>query len=146
MGESATKRLPQVNFPSAVERAVGGGQLRHQRDPDVALVREDIRWFGQPLSRVTPTADRKAHPQTTPPEVVVKVIEAALSNPIWGCCKLAEDLKHQNILISSPTVQKILIRERIGSRRERATRVLELAERGHELTLQQSLQIKRIMR
>ena len=121
MGESVTKRLPIDDFPNSVECAVGVGQLRRQRNPNVDLASEGMRWFGQPLSRVSPSSDRKAHPQTTPPEVVVKVIEAALSNPIWGCCKLAEDLKHQNILISSPTVQKILIRERIGSRRERAS-------------------------
>ena len=75
-------------------------------------------------------------PATTPPEVVDKEIVATLDDPIWGCCRLAEELKRKNILISSPTVQKILIKQRIGSRRERATRVLERAEQSHPLTPQ----------
>lgn len=146
MGETVTKRLTVDNFSNAVEHVVSVGPSRRQPAQSVDLAGQGTRWFGQPLSRVTPSLDRKVHPQTTPPEVANKVIEAALNNPIWGCCKLAEELKLQNILISSPTVQKILIKQRIGSRRERATRVLELAEQGHALTLKQSLQIKRIMR
>lgn len=146
MGETVTKRLPVDDFSNAVEHVVGVGPSRRQSAQSADLAGQDTRWFGQPLSRVAPSLDRKVHPQTTPPEVAKKVIEAALNNPIWGCCKLAEELKQQNILISSPTVQKILIKQRIGSRRERATRVLELSEQGHALTLKQSLQIKRIMR
>lgn len=146
MEETVTKRLSVDNFSNVVDQAVGVGPSKSRRAQNVDLGGEDTRWFGQPLSRVPPSLDRKAHPQTTPPEVANKVIEAALNNPIWGCCKLAEELQQQNILISSPTVQKILIRQRIGSRRERATRVLELAEQGHVLTAKQRLQIKRIMR
>lgn len=146
MSESVTKRFPVDNFSNAVEHAVGGGTSRLQPAQNVDLAGEGARWFRQPLSRVPAILHRKVHPQTTPPEVANKVIEVALSNPIWGCCKLAEELKHDNILISSPTVQKILIKQRIGSRRERATRVLELAEQGHALSPKQSLQIRRIMR
>jgi hypothetical protein len=146
MAETDTKRLSVDNFSTVVDLAVGVRPSKSQPAQNVDLARELARWFGQPLSRVPPKLDRKVHPQTTPPEVASKVIEAALNNPVWGCCKLAEELKQQNILISSPTVQKILIKQRIGSRRERAARILELAEQGYALTLKQSLQIKRIMR
>jgi hypothetical protein len=67
-------------------------------------------------------AKRKTHPQTTPPEVAKKVIEFALQYPNLGCCKLADELKHHNILLSSPTIQKILLRQRLGSRQERIAR------------------------
>ncbi len=144
MSESVTKRCPVENFSNAVEHGVGSSRLQPAQNADRSG--ESAVWFRQPLSSVPTNFDRKAHPQTTPPEVANEVIEAALNNPIWGCCKLAEELKQQNILISSPSVQKILIKQRIGSRRERATRVLEFAAQGQALTLKQSLQIKRIMR
>ena len=136
MAETFTKRFPEDNFSNEVE--LGGGIVPSVRRPaqNAGVVVDGGRWFGQPLVRVPTNLDRKAHPQTTPPEVVNKVIEAALDDPIWGCCRLAEELKRKNILISSPTVQKILIRQRIGSRLERATRVLERAEQGHPLTPQ----------
>ena len=146
MAETFTKRFPEDNFSNDVEHGVGVRSSRRRPAQNVGVVAEGGRWFGQPLVRVPTNLDRKAHPQTTPPEVVDKEIVAALDDPIWGCCRLAEELKRKNILISSPTVQKILIKQRIGSRRERATRVLERAEQGHPLTPKQSAQIKRIMR
>ena len=146
MAETFIKRFPEDNFSNDVEHGVGVRPSQRRPAQNVAVVAEGGRWFGQPLVRIPTNLDRKAHPQTTPPEVVNKVIEAALDDPIWGCCRLAEELERKNILISSPTVQKILIRQRIGSRRERATRVLERVEQGHPLTPKQSLQIKRIMR
>jgi hypothetical protein len=145
MAQTITKRLFPNGYPIAVERTQSSVQVHPMRSSD-ALLAESARWFGQPLSHVWPNSDRKVHPQTTPPEVAGKVIDAALGNPVWGCCRLAEELKQHNILISSPTVQKILIKQRMGSQLERATRVLELAEQGQRLTLQQSLQVKRIMR
>jgi hypothetical protein len=36
----------------------------------------------------------------------------------WGWCKLAEEINQNNILINSPTVQNILVKQRMGSPRE----------------------------
>jgi hypothetical protein len=146
MADTITKRLSLDDYPTVVEHTSGVGRVRHPPSSNDSLSPESVRWFGQPLSRVWRVADRKLHPQTTPPEVAGKVIDAALSNPVWGCCRLAEELKQHNILISSPTVQKILIKQRMGSQLERANRVLELAAQGHPITLQQSAQVKRILR
>lgn len=88
---------------------------------------------------------RKAHPQKTPSEVAATVIEFSLCNPIWGCCQLAKKLKQRNILISSPTVQKILINQQMGSQRERAARILERGRAGQALTSFQMLQVERIL-
>lgn len=68
----------------------------------------------------------RTHPQTTPPEVVEKVIETSLEHPTWGCTKVSDYLRLQQVSVSSPTVQKILIQYDMGSRYER---LLKLEER-----------------
>ena len=35
----------------------------------------------------------KSHPQTTPPEVVEKILDLSLNNPMWGCVRLSNQLK-----------------------------------------------------
>lgn len=80
----------------------------------------------------------KSHPQTTPPEVVEKVLALSLAHPAWGCVRLSDFLKLQGISLSSPTVQNILIKHEMGSRYER---LLKLEERAAtepiELTAEQ---------
>lgn len=40
----------------------------------------------------------KTHPQTTPPEVVERVLALSLEQPGWGCYKLSDYLKFQSIV------------------------------------------------
>ncbi len=61
----------------------------------------------------------KNHPQTTPPEVVKKILDLALKHPAWGCNRLEGLLKAEGIFISNVTIQKILIKHNLGSRYER---------------------------
>lgn len=103
-------------------------------------------WFGQPMNITTTSTSHPLHPQTTPPEIAAKIIEVSLSRPLLGCCKLAELLRHNSILISSPTVQKILIKHQLASRHDRAIRVLALARSGRELSATQKIQVERILR
>ena len=113
---------------------------------DMTAKRTDTNWWlRQPLSQSEAFAERKIHPQTTPPEIVTAVIEASLSNPLWGCCKLAVQLKKRSILISSPTIQKILIKQQLASSRDRALRLIEMAQNGQILSPFQTLQIERIL-
>jgi len=49
-----------------------------------------------------------SHPQTTPPEIVDKIIKLSFNHPAWGCGKISSMLKLEGTLISSPTVQNIL--------------------------------------
>ena len=39
----------------------------------------------------------KSHPQITPPEVVEKILELSLANPMWGCVRLSDQLKLMGI-------------------------------------------------
>lgn len=59
------------------------------------------------------------HPQTTSPENEQKVIELSFTHPGWGCTKLSDLLKLEGISVSSPTVQKILIRHGMASKYDR---------------------------
>ena len=58
----------------------------------------------------------KSHPFTTPPEVVEKILTLSLEYPAWGCVRLSDYLKLQGVSVSSPVIQKILIKHQMGSR------------------------------
>ena len=80
----------------------------------------------------------KSHPQTTPPETVEKILELSLANPMWGCVRLSDQLKLMGISVSSPTIQKILIRHDMGSKYQRLLKLEEKAlEQEIELTPEQ---------
>ena len=69
----------------------------------------------------------KSHPQTTTPEVVERILELSLSNPMWGCVRLSDQLKLVGISVSSPTIQKILLANDLGSKYQRLLRLEEKA-------------------
>ena len=80
----------------------------------------------------------KTHPQTTPPEVEEKIIATSLTHPTWGCCRLSSYLKLADIFVSSPTIQKILIRHGMASRYERLLKLEErVLETKIDLTVEQ---------
>jgi transposase InsO family protein len=72
----------------------------------------------------------KSHPQTTPPEVVEKILSLSLANPMWGCVRLSDHLKLEGVSVSSPTIQKILIKHGMGSKYERLLKLEEQALDG----------------
>lgn len=80
----------------------------------------------------------KSHPFTTPPEVEEKILELSLEHPGWGCVRLSDWLKLEGISVSSPTVQRILIKHEMGSRYDRWLKLEERqASEGIELTGEQ---------
>ncbi len=80
----------------------------------------------------------KSHPQTTPPEVVEKILSLSLQHPGWGCVKLSDMLKLQGINVSSPTIQNILIKNNMGTKYERLLKLEEKAAKEPiELTAEQ---------
>jgi transposase InsO family protein len=80
----------------------------------------------------------KSHPQTTPPEIVERVIALSLEHPTRGCVFLSDRLKLEGISVSSPTVQNILIKNGLGSRYERLLKLEERAATQEiELTAEQ---------
>lgn len=76
----------------------------------------------------------KSHPQTTPQKVVEKILDLSVSNPMWGCVRLSYQLKLMGVSVSSPTIQKILIKHELGSKYQR---LLKLEEKAldNEITL-----------
>lgn len=64
-------------------------------------------------------------PLTTPQEIVEKLIDLSLSNPMCGCVRLSDELRLRGASLSSPTIQKMLIKHGIGNRYERLLRFEE---------------------
>lgn len=60
-----------------------------------------------------------SHPDTKDPETVQKILAIALEYPAWGCTKMSDHLKLQGVSVSSPTVQKILIRNNLATKHDR---------------------------
>ena len=86
----------------------------------------------------------KSQPHATTPETEAKILEASFAHPSWGCVKLSDYLKLQGVSVSSPTVQKILIRNDIGSVYERWMKVEQRhLEDGIELTAEQVAKIEK---
>jgi transposase InsO family protein len=80
----------------------------------------------------------KTHPQTTPPEVVDKLLALSMANPTRGCVWLSDKLKLEGISVSSPTVQDLLIKHGLGKRYDRLLKLEEKAAReALELTAEQ---------
>lgn len=76
-----------------------------------------------------------SHPATTSPETVDQILALSLRNPAWGCCRLSAQLKLQGVSVSSPTIQKILIKNGLASKYERLLRLEEQAlDQAVELT------------
>lgn len=65
----------------------------------------------------------RPHPLKTSPEIISKIINLSLANPEWGCNRIALIMRSEDINISSPTVQKILVKEMLGSVAQRLFRV-----------------------
>ncbi len=80
----------------------------------------------------------KTHPQTTPPEVVERLLTLSLQYPGWGCGKLSDYLRLQGVAVSGPTIQDLLTKHGLGSKYERLPRLEEQAlKEGIELTAEQ---------
>ncbi|GIV81334.1 MAG: IS481 family transposase [Anaerolineae bacterium] len=86
----------------------------------------------------------QAHPFTTPPEVVERILALSLEHPAWGCTRLSDMLKLEGVSVSSPTVQNILIKHGMGSKYERLLKLEEqAAQQVIELSAEQVAQIEK---
>ena len=61
----------------------------------------------------------KSHPLTTPPSQIEQILDLALRHPAYGCSKLESLLAVNGKRLSNVTIQKILKKHRLGTRRER---------------------------
>jgi len=72
----------------------------------------------------------KSNPRTTPGQVAKRIVEISLEHPQWGCIRVAQQLQTEGTAISSPTVQKILIKNQIATIKDRWCRLEELFIQG----------------
>lgn len=80
----------------------------------------------------------KTHPQTTPEDVVERVLALSAEQPKWGCVRLSAMLRVNGINISSVTVQNILIKHGLASHYDRLLALEKRAlENGIELQPEQ---------
>jgi len=70
-----------------------------------------------------------AHPLTTPQSLVDTIIELSQTHPSWGCYRISKHLSLFGFSVSGPTVQKILNRNGMGTRKDRG---LALEQRALE--------------
>lgn len=80
----------------------------------------------------------KSHPQTTPAEVVERILELSLSHPSKGCKYISDLLKLEGRYVSGPTVQNILDKHEMGTRFQRLLKLEQChLETGLDLTAEQ---------
>lgn len=72
------------------------------------------RWEGQPPSPAS---------SVTRKELCEAIERLALEQPAWGCDRIAYFLSFDGRMVSSPTVQKILIERGLGRKAQREERV-----------------------
>jgi hypothetical protein len=73
-------------------------------------------------SRICPPI-HTTHPQTTPPEIVERILTLSWQYPGWGCHKLSGYLRLHGIAVSGPTIQGILTKQGLGTKYERLLRL-----------------------
>ncbi len=62
----------------------------------------------------------KFHPKTTTSKTEKKIISISQNHPRWGCYRISDHLKTKGISVSGPTIQKILTKNSLGTRYQRA--------------------------
>jgi transposase InsO family protein len=86
----------------------------------------------------------KTHPQTTPPDVVQRLLELSLAHPTRGCNWLHDRLQLEGVNVSAPTIQNLLNKHDLGSRYARLLKLESQAcQREIELTPEQVVWIEK---
>lgn len=68
----------------------------------------------------SPRRERRRHPHALPDELPQRVLALAREYPEWGCDRISHYLKLKGSKISPTTIQKILTRNGLRTRGERA--------------------------
>ena len=80
-----------------------------------------------------PPVPKKHHPRETPDHVVEAVLELSAANPAWGSKRLEDELCAQGIVLSNFTVQKILKKQKLGTRFQRFLALETMLLAGEEM-------------
>lgn len=79
-----------------------------------------------------------SHPQTTSPETTEKILSLSLENPAYGCGRISDMLRLENISVSKVTVQHILTKNGLKTMYDRLLKLEEKALNDKiELTAEQ---------
>jgi len=78
-----------------------------------------------------------SHPHATPPDTIEEILRLCLTHPSWGCDRLSDHLAKNGANISSQTVQNILNRENVGTKRDRWLLLEKRQKQELELTGEQ---------
>lgn len=131
--------------PSALEAAVRQAQARDRRElelialaQELGSVAEACRRFGVDRSVYYRAVKRKRDadgtrarsPLAKPVTLENKILGLCVEYPDWGCDRLAWYLTLKADAVSSPTVQKILIRHGLGKVAQRRALAARLEEEG----------------
>lgn len=86
----------------------------------------------------------KHHPQTTPSDIIERIIELSLIYPNFGCARLRDILKSEAINISAPTLQRILTKNGMRTVNDRIIKLEEKYSQKLELNAEQIAAIEKI--
>ena len=67
----------------------------------------------------------KRHPFTTPSWMEERILALSLDQPDWGCGRLSDYLRRKGVSVSSPTIQRILVKHAMGTRSDRRLKLYE---------------------
>ena len=80
----------------------------------------------------------RPHPNKTGRTAVNTILNLSRDNPNWSCGRLSAELENLGVKVSSPVIQKILLRNRLGTRRDRWSKLEFMnLKRGREVTPEQ---------
>lgn len=63
-----------------------------------------------------------SHPQTTPDRTINRILEIVRKNPKWGCHRISNKLRTEHISLSHQTVQNILTKNGLRTRKNRLSK------------------------
>lgn len=85
----------------------------------------------------------KSHPRETVAVLETKILELSLARPDWSCSRLAGQMAAEGTPLSSPTVQRLLVKHGLGSvasRMDRAERYAVVNPKYHAHDVRRILQ------
>lgn len=111
--------------------------MRHDQ-PDRATIARDVAHLGVTEACRLHGIHRstwyrwETQPPSPPPgpsrnDMILAIERVALEQPAWGCDRIAFFLSFENLKVSSPTVQKILIERGLGRKEQRLVKARRLS-------------------
>jgi transposase InsO family protein len=129
MSQEANDLHPRISVPELNQLLSNASAICHQSSNNsitgnIFELRKRFQLSGMEGFKDLPTS-RRIHPRRTPVPVMNIILSLSMEHPSWGCVRLSAMLKSQGIAVSSPTIQKILIKNNMGNKNERLWKLEE---------------------